>query len=305
MNKIKCLVLGANGFVGSNLVKELSKLNDLFEITIFSKESEVIPNVKCVKGDFTRDADLMEAVNNIDVIFHLISSSNPARSEANPFEAYQVDLLQSLKLLEISRERGVKKIIFVSSGGTVYGNHEYLPIDENHQTNPMNNYGISKLAIEKLLLKYNKSYGMKNLILRLANPYGSGQNKNKNIGAVTIFLSKILNEETITIFGGGNTVRDYIYIDDVISALISSATYLGVEEVFNIGTGKGTSLIELISLIEYKLKKKAIIEYVDSRSIDAEVNILSIDKAKRELGFYPKYSLEQGIDKYTEFMSMK
>ncbi|MFB6475866.1 NAD-dependent epimerase/dehydratase family protein [Paenibacillus glucanolyticus] len=297
LRRTRCLIFGGNGFIGYNLTKSLALSND-FEISVFAKEIGDIKNVRYIIGDFRNDSDLENSLENIDTVIHLISSTSPAESQLDYLEAYQVDLIQTLKLIEISRKKGINRIVYSSSGGTVYGQSRYIPIDEEHKTEPINNYGVIKLTIEKVLIMYNKLHNMDNVILRISNPYGLKQREDKSVGAVTILMNKIKRGEPITIYGSGDTVRDYVYIDDVIDAFIRTIGYTGKEEVFNIGTGQGTSLIELVSSIENKLGKKAIIEYKDARRIDVQQNVLSIEKAKAELKYQPRYQLDKGLDVY-------
>jgi UDP-glucose 4-epimerase len=293
------LLLGGGGFIGSNLARFLKKQGH--NVTIYDrniKQKRFPGPFFFIEGDFFKENNLVELIRNQDVVVHLISSVIPASSTQHTEKAYSQDILKTLELIECCRDNGVKKIVFLSSGGTIYGRNYHSPITETSSTNPINHYGIMKLTIEKILLMHNNIYGMQNVILRVANPYGQGQNPSKKIGAVTVFLDMILNDKTIMIYGNGDIVRDYIEISDVVLALeagIQSDISKYVEPVFNVGTGKGTSISELISLIESISGKKAKINYVEERGIDVKYNVLDTTKTSNILNFNPKIDIAQGI----------
>ena len=172
---------------------------------------------------------------------------------------------------------------------------EYMP------THPINHYGIMKLSIEQICLMYNKVYGMDNLILRISNPYGIGQNPNKNLGAISVFVNKILNEDCIEIYGDGNIVRDYIYIDDVVNIIKKSIEYKSSDKIipiFNVGSGIGTTLNELIELIGQIIHKKPNVKYIKSRQIDVTRNVLDMEKSIKELNIVINYDIKKGIYEY-------
>lgn len=303
---IKCLVLGGNGFIGTNLINRLIK-DKKIETTIFDKylPNNLCSEVKFIQGDFFNDDILRKSLSGIDVVIHLVCTVTPKSSMDESLKAYSDDLLQTIKLIRLCRNKGINKIIFISSGGTVYGDNGRILNKEDSPTNPINNYGIMKLSIEKALLMYNKHYGMQNVILRVANPYGNGQKPESQIGAVTIFLYNILNDLTINIFGNGEIVRDYIEITDVVEGIYKSIFYKSddsFKNIFNIGTGQGTSLNQLIKNIEEITNKRSKIYYEKERFIDVPYNILDISKAANELGFKANIKLKEGIKKYHDFL---
>jgi UDP-glucose 4-epimerase len=198
------------------------------------------------------------------------------------------------------RELAIDKLIFLSSGGTVYGNPLYTPIDENHPTQPRSSYGIVKLAIEKYCYLYNELHDMKTVVLRLSNPYGPGQLGTGIQGAVPVFTHKALSGEPIEVWGDGSVIRDYIHIDDVSAAIISAIEYQGTETVFNIGSGLGTSINEIIVAIEQSLEQKVKVNYLPARALDVSVSVLNIAKAAKELEWTPKVLFESGIQTVVE-----
>jgi len=189
----------------------------------------------------------------------------------------------------------VKKIIFPSSGGTVYGYPEPSSINEEHKTNPICSYGICKLMIEKYLYMFNNLYGLDYQILRISNPYGPYHNALSQ-GVINVFLSKIIKGETIEIWGDGSICRDYIYIDDVIDILEMMANKDIDAKILNIGSGEGTSLNNLIKIMKSITGANFNVEYKEGRKVDVPVNILDISKACKLLDWKPKISLEEGIE---------
>jgi len=187
-----------------------------------------------------------------------------------------------------------KEIVFISSGGTVYGENDN-PNKETDDTSPICNYGISKLLIEKYLKLYSHFYGMKYKIIRLSNPYSEKVYHGKKQGVIPIIIDNILNNSPIAIWGE-NQIRDYIYIDDAINGIISVLNYQGSLHAFNIGSGEGHALNDVIKLAETKLNKKARLEEYPPRKCDVNTNILDITRVKQETGWTPSVSLSKGID---------
>ena len=227
--KKKCLLLGGAGFIGKNLALFLKNQGyslTIYDYSVMEKFSEEeLEGIKIVERNFFNDENLEESIKGNDVIIHLISSVNPAQSMVEPSKCYSNDLVKTIEMLEIARVNRVSRVIFISSGGTIYGNYDEEEYSEDMPTNPINHYGIMKLAIEKVVLMYNQIYNMDNIILRVSNPYGKGQDPNKNLGAISVFAGKVLNGHNIQIYGDGENVRDYIYIDDVTRAIEKAIKY--------------------------------------------------------------------------------
>lgn len=251
--------------------------------------------VEFIEGDFADSASVAAALDGCDICFHLISTTIPKTSNESPAYDLQSNVLSTINLLELARETGLEKIIFLSSGGTVYGIPRYLPIDELHPTDPLCSYGISKLTIEKYLELYRLLHGIGYAVLRVSNVYGERQRLTAAQGAVAVFMGKALNEERITIWGDGSVARDYIYIGDVINSLIAAMDYSGKEKIFNIGSAVPRTLLELIDAIELVAGKEVGLEFMPSRTLDVPINVLDITRAKRELSWTPKVSLNNGL----------
>ncbi|MCM3747649.1 NAD-dependent epimerase/dehydratase family protein [Paenibacillus pasadenensis] len=293
-----CLLLGGAGFIGSNLAELLHEQGHQVSIYDRNVEEKVeSSSYDLIEGNFFEEQELERIIENHDVVIHLISSIAPASSMDNPRLGYEKDVIKALELLEICRSQS-KKIIFISSGGTVYGRQDASPIRVEASTYPVNHYGITKLAIEKIMLMYNDLYQMENIILRVANPYGRGQIPNKRIGAISVFIDHILTGKTISIYGDGSTVRDYIEITDVCQAIALAVNYRVRSEVipvFNVGTGTGISIKDIIRKIEEETYVEAQTQYLESRSFDVDYNVLDISQTVLELGFKPSIEINRGI----------
>lgn len=295
ISNLKVLVLGGNGFIGSNLVDAL--IAQGYFVRVFDRFNNNITNknYEFIEGDFLNDEAVIEAMHGCDICFHLVSTVIPNTSNLNPLFDIESNLLGSVKLLNNAINSGIKKIIFLSSGGTVYGSPTYLPIDENHPTNPICSYGIIKLAIEKYLSLYRRLYGLDYIILRLSNPFGERQSINSAQGAVAVFLGKALQKEPIEIWGDGSVIRDYIHISDVVRAMLLTITYQGKEHIFNIGSGHGISLNDVLQEIERVTGSSVARKYTQGRTFDVPVSILSVDRAIKELNWTPQVTLMEGL----------
>ncbi|AWV36046.1 NAD-dependent epimerase/dehydratase family protein [Paenibacillus odorifer] len=297
-------ILGGAGFIGAHLTKKMCESN--YNVTVYDRHitDKSLPDVEftAIEGDFLTEDHFDNLLENQDVVIHLISTVSPYSSMLNITDSYRNDVIKTLELLEAAKRKRIKKVIFLSSGGTVYGDfNEVDLLNEDSNSHPLNHYGIMKLTIEKILLMYNQLYDMNNIILRVANPYGPGQDPEKKIGAISVFLDTILTRNTITVWGDGSTVRDYIEISDVIEAVMSAVEYIhtehNVKPIFNVGTGIGTSIIEIIKQIEIITKVKAHVDYKGMRDIDVKRNVLDPRRAKEYLGFESKINVDQGIRK--------
>jgi len=298
-NKMNALILGGNGFIGIPLARKLlaegHKVRILDEVKSFGHKYIAECDYRC--GDFANSKLLSESLDNIDVVFHLISTTIPITSNKDPIFDVQSNVVKTLSLLEQCIVKKIKKVVFTSSGGTIYGIPTKLPVHEDNQTNPQCSYGITKLVIEKYLSLFKLLHGLNYSIVRISNPYGMGQNPKKIQGVIPIFLNKIIGDELIEIWGDGEIVRDYIYIDDLVEGIYKSATINTISHVFNIGNGVGYSLNHIIKTISQITMHKAKINYTKERIFDIPEIYLDISRAKKELVWVPTTSLKNGIEK--------
>lgn len=247
-------------------------------------------------GDFNNSADVERAVKNTDIVCHLVSTTVPGNSIINITYDIQSNLIPSVQLLNAMQQESARRIVFISSGGAIYGYPQYLPIDELHPVNPIVPYGISKLGIEKYIQMFEHLYGITGIILRVSNPYGARQRPGSGQGAICSFLHKALKGEPLEIWGDGTVVRDYLFIDDVVKAFEKALLYNGPERIFNIGSGEGKSINDIISILEGLLGQSLQRQYTDSRPYDVPVNILDYSLAGKELGWSPTVPLHTGLE---------
>lgn len=296
---LRALVLGGGGFIGSHLVTALLALG--MQVRVLERPYRTRmpsipdhPALEWQEGDFGNVQDIHLALLDVDVVFHLVSTTQPKSSNDDPCFDVESNLVATLRLLD--QLRGSKtRLIFASSGGTVYGTPRHTPIPETHPTEPTCSYGITKLAIEKYLALYRLLHGLDYRVLRVANPYGPGQEANRAQGVVGTFLSRVMHDEPIEVWGDGSVVRDYLYISDTVSALLRAADYQGPERIFNIGSGGGHSVREIIAAVEQVTCKKARASYTAARKFDVPVSVLDITLAKKELGWQPEVNLNAGL----------
>ena len=216
------------------------------------------------------------------------------------------NVLSTLRLLDACRKSSsLKKFIFLSSGGTVYGNPCQLPIDEDHPTNPHCSYGIHKLAIEKYLLLYSHLFGLNVMIIRAANPYGPRQNPLGVQGVIPVFLMKALHDQPLEIWGDGTIIRDFLHVQDLVKALQLAMNYSGEKQVFNVGAGNGISINGLVDMMEWILNKKLVVTYHVPEIVDVSSNVLDISRIQSELGWNPTIELFQGLTELFKTWSPK
>lgn len=302
------LVLGGAGFIGRHLCAALIHAgHQVTSLDLLPAGGRVawpdIPGVSWRSGDFTNVVDTAAALVEVELVVHLISTTLPKSSNDNPLYDLQENVGGTLQLLDLMvRQPNRPRIIFLSSGGTIYGVPRQIPIPEEHPTEPLCAYGIGKLAIEKYLALYQHLHGLDYRVLRLANPYGEHQSYRSSQGVIPVFLYKALQGEAIEVWGDGTVIRDYIYIDDAVQAIMATICYDGPERIFNIGDGKGYSLNELIDITRRLVANDIPCTYLSTRACDVPVNILNISRARQELGWQPVTALERGMTRLLEHL---
>lgn len=301
----KALVVGGNGFIGSHLVDELLRRG--WRVTVLDiqerRYAAMPAAVNFIQGDISQSYLVREALTGVDVVFHLAWATIHEVANRDPSADVSANLVPSLLLVEACRQAGIKRFVFPSSGGTVYGPVQEVPIRETDRQNPINAYGISKLAMEKYLGMFNHLYGLDYAILRPSVPYGPWQNPLGRQGAVAVFLYRIGQGQPITIWGDGAITRDYFYISDLVEAFIAAAERdLDLNRVFNIGGGVEISLLELLEHVERVVGRKANVIYKPERSFDARRILLDTSRARQELDWIPRVSMPDGLSKTWNWM---
>ncbi|MEK5206061.1 NAD-dependent epimerase/dehydratase family protein [Psychrobacillus sp. FSL H8-0510] len=297
------IVTGGQGFIGHNLILRLIKEGHNVKVFGGSNKNRRLPECLYIDANFEEISQYESEFENIDIIYHLLSTTNPKTSNENVVADLTSNVKNTIELLNISVKYNVKKFIFTSSGGTVYGiPNNSLPLTEDAPTNPICAYGISKLAIEKYLFMYNYLHGLNYSVLRIANPYGPYQNPFGNQGVISVFLGKIYKNEPIEIWGDGSISRDYVFIDDVTEALYASLTSNANNRVLNIGSGVNYSLNQILQIIKEVTQCDVDVVYKSSRKIDTISNILEVSKAKECLAWEAKVDIYEGVKRSWEWI---
>jgi UDP-glucose 4-epimerase len=294
---MRAVVLGGNGFIGSHLVDALCR--EGWHVTVYDRVEERYrpcrSDVDYVIGELGNRRLLESVLARVDIVFHLISTTIPQTSNESPVFDVRSNLVDTLALLEICAKNQVPKVVFLSSGGTVYGVPVRLPISEDHPTNPICSYGITKLAIEKYLYLFHHLHGLDYSVLRPANPYGERQNPMGAQGVITVFLGKIAQGLPVIVWGDGTVERDFFYVSDLVDACISAATTESAHKVFNIGSGQSYSINAVIESVTQTIAHPFRVIYTPARPFDVPKLVLDIRRARDELHWQPRVSLEEGL----------
>jgi len=290
------LVTGASGFLGSALCRTLvargAAVRGTARVPLESWRESAI-DWRC--ADLASAVDWPALVDGVDTVYHLAWTSIPATAASAPIQDLTVNVGGVIGLLEAARSRPGIRIVFPSSGGTVYGRSDGLPFRETDPTRPLNAYGVAKLTAESYLNLYRTGNGVNSIALRIANPFGFGQDLSKGLGAVTHFARAALAGKPLILFGDGSTVRDFIAIDDVVEAMILAGERRNVVGPLNIGTGSGRSLRDVITFLEGYFGRSLPISIKPARSFDVEACVLDVSAAWERLAWRPRYSFEEAM----------
>jgi UDP-glucose 4-epimerase len=300
-------VLGGLGFMGSHICRELLRRGD--RVRVFDKlytshdlVADIEHDIEIVEGDMSRPSDVLSAIADADTLIHLIHTTRPGSSMEDPAFDISSNVVANTKWLMQLKQTEVRRILFVSSGGTVYGNPQTIPIDEDHSTNPVCSYGIAKLAIEKYIAMYASMFGLDYCLLRPSNVYGEGQRLNVGQGIIGVLADRALRGENLEIWGTGENLRDYLHIDDMVSALMALLNYHGPHRVFNVASSEGRSVVEIVSLLTDYLKMRPEVVYKPDRGFDVPANVLDSSRLRHETGWQPRVDLSAGIARTVDWV---
>jgi len=304
---MRYIVTGGAGFIGSHLVDRLVKNgNDVMVIDNLStgKKEFVNKDAVLIIGDIT-DRNLISNVYSDfkpDYLHHLAAQIDVRHSFADPLFDADVNIMGSINLLEMARRFRTKRIVFASSGGTVYGEPKLKPVSETAPTKPVSPYGLSKLTVEMYLDIYKRNNSIDYVALRLGNVFGPRQNPTGECGVFSIFTLKMLKKERPTIYGDGTATRDYIFVDDVVDAFITATDDSSPSGEYNIGTGSELSTRGVFDLIAKIAGYKEEPNYADPKPCEVYQISLDIAKAKKMLNWQPKTGLEEGVKKLVDYI---
>jgi UDP-glucose 4-epimerase len=305
---MKILVTGGAGFIASQIADAF--INEGHEVHILDNlstgfEKNINPKARFIKSDISSPVILdIFKKENFDVVNHHAAQIDVRKSVSDPIFDANTNILGTINLLQACIKTGVKKFMFASTGGAVYGEQEYFPADEKHPTNPVSPYGITKLAIEKYLFFYKNEYGLDHTILRYANVYGPRQNPFGEAGVVAIFTSKLLKNENPIINGDGKQTRDYVFVEDVVKANVVTLNSLS-SNIYNVGTGIETSVNQLFEKLNEIAGSKAVEKHGPSPKGEQARSVITSDKLYKEFQWKPSIKIDEGLRKTFESFKSK
>ena len=303
---MKVLITGGAGFIGSHIVDKL--IQDNFEVVVVDNlssgclENLPNPNIKFYQKDILTD-ELNEIFDfeRPDYCIHLAAQTSVVKSIQNPVFDSQLNVVASIKLIELCKQYKIKKFI-VSSTAAVYGTPKYLPVDENHPTEPISYYGLSKLAMEKFV----QLSGVPYVIFRFANVYGPRQASSQESGVVAIFNNKMLKNEPINIFGNGEQIRDFVYVEDIAQACVLALENESlINQVLNYSTNKGITVNELFDIMKEEYNYSLSVNYLPERDGDIKDSILSNKKTIDLLEIAENTTIHSGIKKLKDYYTKR
>lgn len=295
---MRVLVLGGSGFLGSHIVdKFLAEKHDVTVYDLYPERFRRSPRgIKFFTGDFGNVGALSELIaTGFDAVIHCVSTTTPKSSNESPEFDIQSNVIGTLNLLDICVRHGIGKLVFLSSGGTIYGDiGDAALVNESHPVRPMCSYGVSKLTIEHYLDVYKHLRGLEYVALRLSNPYGERQSPLRALGALTVFLHRTLKRQDVEVWGDGSVTRDFIYVGDVANA-VHLATVNPLSGIYNVGTGTGLSLRDILTHIAEVVGFEPSVKWLASRSFDVPRIVLDATKLNRVTDWKCRTSLPDGI----------
>ncbi len=306
---MKILVTGGAGFIASQIVDEYIKLGhqvSIIDNLSTGRRMNINPSATFFEVDI-RDAEKVRAVfeeGRFDILNHHAAQMDVRKSVNDPVYDASVNILGMLTLLENCAKTNVKRVIFASSGGAIYGEQDYFPADEQHPTRPISPYGVAKLTTEQYLFYYKAVYGIDSVALRYANIYGPRQNPEGEAGVVAIFTTKLLAGQQPVINGEGKQTRDYVFVGDVVRANVLALQCEG-SHVFNIGTGIETDVNQLFHHLRKSTNATAAEKHGEAKKGEQMRSVLTAAKIRNSLGWEPTVTIEEGLQRTVEYFRTK
>ncbi len=300
---MRVMVTGGSGFIGSHLVNKL--IDEGHSVSVLDVAPACCDSrtdkIQMIRGDFGDVNLLQDCLDGVDVVYHLAWTTIPKTSNENPTLDISSNLVGTIRLLEASLRSGVKRVIFNSTGGTVYGHSCSVPISEDNITNPICSYGITKLAVEKYLGLFQYIGNLDYVVFRISNAYGPRQDPRGGVGFISAALTSVINRKPLDVWGDGTVIRDYIYVDDIIQALIMASNVDFPRGVYHISSGVGLSINEVIKIVGKVAGTRPDVRYTCGRDFDVPKVVLDNTKL-RKIGWISRMSIDKGIYKTWRWM---
>ncbi len=292
------LVIGANGFLGSHLTDALSAAGHA--VTAFDRFSSQEPTfdrsrATVLRGEFLSRGDLEAAVAGQQLVFHFLSSTNPATAESDPTLDIRTNVAQTVELLEACVAAGTQHIYFASTGGAIYGPQGKADYTEDDHTLPVSPYAIGKLAIENYLRYFRIVHGLQSTILRISNPYGTRQRPHKRQGLIPIALRQIVLGRPVDQFGDGSMVRDYLYVEDLVQMILALVSATPTSDTYNLGSGHGHSVIEVLDALRRVTEVDFEVRQLPVPPTFVDRVVLDTSRFRGEFGSMVLTPLDEGI----------
>lgn len=294
----ECLVIGGNGFLGSHVVDALRRRGhgvaafDRFGVQPVQVEES---DVELIAGDFLNAADVRAAVAGRDVVLHFLSTTDPVSAEDDPTLDIRTNVMASVELFSACADAGVQRVGFASTGGAIYGDQERSVFREDDVTVPVSPYAIGKLAIEGYLRYFRRKRGLHSTSFRISNPYGPRQNPAKRQGVIPIFLRNVALGRPLQVYGDGSMIRDYLYVGDMAEMIADAVSVGTVDELYNLGSGTGTSLDELVAMVARVTGTQPAVVRLPTPPTFVDHVVLDTARFTAEFGPRQLTSLEEGM----------
>jgi UDP-glucose 4-epimerase len=294
----KVLVLGANGFIGSHLVDSLVAAG--YPVRTLERPGSrprYDPHalVERVEGDFLNRADIAHALDGIQDVYHLVSTTTPVTAEDDPAFDIDTNVRASVSLFEQCVKQGIERVLFASTGGSIYGDNDEQPFTEQSLTLPISPYAIGKLSIEGYLRYFKRKHGLDSVIFRISNPYGDRQPLHARQGVIPIFLENICQDKPLEVYGDGSMVRDYLFVKDLTNMLVAASEHGFTHHVYNVGSGKGVSVNELIEVVKNVTQKEVVVNHRDVPPTFVHAAVLDCSRFYEEFSITPSTPLQEGM----------
>lgn len=293
---MRVLVIGGCGFIGSHLVDVLA--GQRCKVRVLDRRPEAfrppVPGVEYLAGDLSDTALLGEALAGVTAVAHLAGTTVPATSNLDPVADITGNLIGTVRLLQVMRSTGVRNLVYLSSGGTVYGIPQADPVAEDHPLRPVSSYGVVKVAVENYLHMERHLHGLRYCVLRPSNPYGPRQGHTGLQGVIGTCLWKILRDEPVEVWGDGSVVRDFIHVRDL-AELCAAALHSDRSGIFNAGSGEGCSINRIVEAVGTAAGRRIVPVYKPGRAFDVPRVVLDTARAREAFGWAPRIGLMPGI----------